>query len=146
MFIKVFLSSLLLILCSLIWERLAWLMVLAWIFMLGSIAMLLYAFYTIFRHRPSINHWASSSAALGEATMDISGTGYHLKTRTGDFIVKWTAIERVELYDDHVIISGSDQRLFAKSSMTDEDFTYLCDILRTKVLEPAKIIEVETGS
>lgn len=133
-FLKVLLAAIALVACSLMRESASWLSVLAAIFLLGALGLLINAFARVFRMRSSVHRWAKESEDGGEGSLQIQQDGFILRHKGSEFITRWEAVKRVELHEDYAVIVAHDERMYTKASMTPEQFEYLCDVLRDKVL------------
>lgn len=133
-------AAALMVIVAALWEQAAWLVVWAAIIVVGATALLLYAFAHTLKARSSVFRWAKEAEDAQESVLLLYDQGFTLHYRGSEYITKWEAVKRVELHEDHVIIKANDERLFPKTSMTSEEYTQLCDHLRTKVLDASPVV------
>jgi hypothetical protein len=111
----------------------AWLVVLATILVLGTSALLVYSLIPVLKARTIVKHWATQAEKAGPGKLWLNEEGYVLHFDGTEHHVRWGAVQRVAIHDDHLIITTNEERVFTRSCMRPEEYERLCAVLRSKV-------------
>lgn len=111
----------------------AWLIVLATILLLGTSALLIHSIIPVLKARSIVTRWATMAEKAGPGKLWLNDDGYVLHFDGTELRVRWGAVQRVAIHDDHLTITTNEERVFTRSSMRPEEYERLCSVLRNKV-------------
>jgi hypothetical protein len=120
-------------LMSFLFYSAAWLVVLATMLVLDTTALLVYSMVPVMKARTVVKHWATQAEKAGPGKLWLNHEGYVLHFDGTEHHVRWGAVQRVAIHDDHLIITTNEERIFMRSSMRPEEYERLCLVLRSKV-------------
>ncbi|MBL7983095.1 MAG: YcxB family protein [Flavobacteriales bacterium] len=111
----------------------AWLIVLATLLVLGTSALLIHSIIPVLKARYVVHRWATMAEKAGAGKLWLNDDGYILHFDGAEHHVRWGAVLRVSIHDDHLTITTNEDRIFMRSSMRPEEYEHLCTVLRSKV-------------
>lgn len=127
-------TAALLIGASFVWQSVAWFFMLGAVMLLGGVLAMLYAIGHVLNTRRIVYRWAAQHGDGKPIQLWLGHEGYRLVSSDSERLVRWSAVQRANIEQDHVLIVVDEERIFLRKSMRDADFQLLCDTVREHVL------------
>lgn len=122
-----------LIVASFLWQAVAWFFMFGALILLGGVMVMLYAIGHVLRTRRVVHRWAAEHGDERPIQLWLGHEGYRLVDRDAERLVRWSAVHRANIEQDHVLIHVDVERIFLRKSMREADFQLLCDMVRGRV-------------